>query len=183
MESINREIEKTMSKIEDDRTHIHQKIIELKENFDEYTTKELSLKISDIDTELGFLSLEEHELGELKKKNRPFQTYRIILGEACLFHTYKYISQNKDEKDVQKTIFGEIKRVWKILGETKDLITIMESDKLKEKLEQKNIYSIDEYVDLNKETFYAYLKFEAGINRMDYEMEREEEEDLNEGIR
>lgn len=69
------------------------------------------------------------------------------------------------------------------MGETKDLITIMESDKLKEKLEQKNIYSIDEYVDLNKETFYAYLKFEAGINRMDYEMEREEEEDLNEGIR
>lgn len=176
MESLNREIEKTMSEIEDNRTFIQQKIMDLDENFDECTTKELSLKIENIDKELRCLSLEERRLEELKKKGRPFQTYRVILGEACLFHTYNYISQNKDEKDVQKTIFGEIKRVWKILGETNDLITIMESDKLKEKLEQKNIYSIDEYVDLNKETFYAYTKFETGINNMAYELERKEEE-------
>lgn len=175
IDEIANEIEKRskkMLKIQNMRTNIRQELKELYESCDTCTASELNRKMYFVEEDIWHLTMEERSLEQLKKRKNPFKTYRITLGEIGLYYTYDYIS-DMDKKDVQKTIFNEIEKVWKILGENNHLKIIMDSDELKENLKDKNIYYIDEYVDLNKKSFYAYDNFERCIQEMHKEEKSE----------
>lgn len=164
MEKLEEKINQSTRTLNDIQEQIHTSLIDMHDEFRNYTVNGLYKEISRINELIEASKKEEFNLKKLKKKNKPIQAYTITLhyegvnmGSPSTYVEYLYISTNP-EQDLEEVLFEEIEKVWKELGEDNPIRTVLKSDNFIQKIEDKNIYYInDEYVDFKEESIYGNL--------------------------
>lgn len=168
MDEIEEKISQVTTSINDIQEQIHSTLTDMFDKFYKCTIEDLDKRISYISELIKLLKKEEFNLKELKKKSKQIQAYTITLhyeGQSMAspspYKEYLYISVNLDQ-DLEKVLFNEIEEVWKELGENNSIRTIIKSDEFIQRLEDKNIYYInDEYVDFKKEFIYGNITYKG----------------------
>ncbi len=166
MEKIEEKINQSTKILNDIHGQIHTSLQDIYREFHTYSPKGLDKEISRINELTKALKEEESNLRELEKKNKQIQAYTITLdyggvnmASPSTFIDYLYISTNSDQ-DLEEVLFEEIEEVWKELGEDNSITTVLQSCNFIQKLEDKNIYYInDEYINLKKKGIYGNITY------------------------
>lgn len=167
MSKIEERINQVTTSINDIQEQIHLTLLDMYDEFYEHTIEDLDKKISYMDELVKTLKKEEFNLKTLKKKSKPIQAYTITLyyeGQSMAspseYKEYLYISTNPTQ-DLEEVLFNEIEETWKELDENYSIRTIITSNDFIQKLEEKNIYYInDNYIDLKEKSIYGNTTYE-----------------------
>ena len=167
MSEIEEKINHVTTSINDIQEQIHLTLSDMYDEFYEHTIEDLDKKISYMDELVKNLKKEEFNLKTLKKKSKPIQAYTITLhyeGQSMAspseYKEYLYISANPTQ-DLEEVLFNEIEETWEELGENYSIRTIITSNDFIQKLEDKNIYYInDNYIDLKEKSVYGNIIYE-----------------------
>lgn len=159
---IKEKINQTKKSINDIQEQIHLTLLDMYDEFHEHTVEDLDKKISYMGELVKTLKKEEFALNTLEKKSKPIQAYTLTLhyeGQSMAapssYKDYLYISTNPDQ-NLKEVLCNEIEEVWKELDENFSIRTIITSDNFIKRIEDKNIYYInDEYIDFKKESIYG----------------------------
>lgn len=166
MKKLEEKINQSTKKLNDIHEQIHTSLKDIYRDFYSYGAKGLDKEISRINELTKTLKEEESNLRELEKKNKQIQAYTITLdyeganmSSPSTFVDYLYISTNPDQ-DLEEVLFEEIEKVWKELGEDNPIRIVLKSCNFIQKLEDKNIYYInDEYINLKEKTIYGNITY------------------------
>lgn len=109
---------------------------------------------------------------ELDNKNKPLQAHKIVLrGENFTMDTsdskeYIYISTDSSQF-LREVLSNKLEETWKELGTDKNIKEIIESDEFIKKLEEKNIYYMDnEYMCFQESFTYCHNKYPDTIKHI-----------------
>lgn len=164
MKKLEEKISQNIRTLNDIQEQIHGTLIDMYDEFHEHTIKDLDKRISYLSELIKLLKKEESRLKELEKEGKPIQAYIITLdyeghgmGSPSPYKEYLYISVNLNQ-DLEEVLFEEIEKVWKELGEDNSIRTVITSDNFIQKIEDKNIYYInDEYINLKEKGIYGNI--------------------------
>lgn len=164
MKIIAKKINQSTRTLNDIQEQIHSTLIDMYDEFYEHTTEDLDKRISYLSELIKLLKKEESNLEKLEKESKPIQAYTITLehqgvntGGLITYIDYLYISINPDQ-DLEEVLFEEIEETWKELGEDKPIRTVLKSNNFIQRLEDKNIYYInDEYINLKEKCIYGNI--------------------------
>lgn len=167
MKKLEEKINQCWKKVNDIHEQIHTSINDIHRDFHAYNPNGLNKEISRINELTEALKEEESNLQKLEKKKKSIQAYTITLeyqgvntGGLITYIDYLYISTNPDQ-DIEEVLFEEIKETWKELGEDNPIETVLKSDNFIQKLEDKDIYYInDEYINLKEKCIYGKIIYE-----------------------
>lgn len=166
MKKIEEKINQCTKNLNDIQEQIHTSLRDMHDEFRNYTVNGLYKEISRINELTEAFKKEESNLKELKKESKPIQAYTITLdyegvnmGSPSTYIDYLYISTNPDQ-NLEEVLFEEIEEVWKELGEDKPIRTVLKSDNFIQRIEDKNIYYInDEYINLKEKCIYGNITY------------------------
>ena len=166
MKKIEEKISQGIKNINNIQEQIHSTLLDMYDEFYEHTTEDLDKRISYLSESIKLLKKEESNLEELEKESKPIQAYTITLdyegvnmGSPSTYVEYIYISTNP-EQNLEEVLFEEIEKVWKELGEDNPIRTVLKSDNFIQKIEDKNIYYInDEYINLKEKGIYGNITY------------------------
>lgn len=167
MKKLEEKINQCWKKVNDIHEQIHTSINDIHRDFYAYNPNGLNKEISRINELTEALKEEESNLQKLEKKKKSIQAYTITLeyqgvntGGLITYIDYLYISTNPDQ-DIEEVLFEEIKETWEELGEDNPIETVLKSDNFIQKLEDKDIYYInDEYINLKEKCIYGKIIYE-----------------------
>lgn len=172
MNEIERTIQQTTTKINDVRNKLYTTIKNINNNFYEHTTDNLESEISYMEKLSEALVKEDNRIKELDNKNKPLQAHKIVLrGENFTMDTsdskeYIYISTDSTQF-LREVLSAELNETWKELGIEKNIKEIIESDEFIKKLEEKNIYYMDnEYMCFQESFTYCHVKYPETIKHI-----------------
>ena len=141
-------------------------------NFYNYTSDGLESQISYMDKLLKILEEEDDKIKELKNKNKPLQAHKIVLrGDNFTMNPsdskeYIYISTDSTQF-LREVLADELEKTWKELGTDKNIKEIIESDEFIKKLEENNIYYMDnEYMCFQESFTYCHNKYPDTIKHI-----------------
>ena len=141
-------------------------------NFHNYTSDGLESQISYMDKLLKILEEEDDKIKELKNKNKPLQAHKIVLrGDNFTMNPsdskeYIYISTDSTQF-LREVLADKLQETWKELGTDKNIKEIIESDEFIKKLEENNIYYMDnEYMCFQESFTYFYNKYPDTIKHI-----------------
>lgn len=167
MKKLEEKIIQSTRTLNDIQEQIHSTLLDMYDEFYEHTTEDLDKRISYLSESIKLLKKEESNLEKLEKESKPIQAYTITLdyegvnmASPSTYIDYLYISTNPDQ-DIEEVLFEEIKETWKELGEDNPIETVLKSDNFIQKLEDKDIYYInDEYINLKEKLIYGKIIYE-----------------------
>lgn len=166
MKKLEEKISQVTTSINDIQEQIHSTLLDMYDEFYEHTTEDLDKRISYLSESIKLLKKEESNLEELEKESKPIQAYTITLdyegvnmGSPSTYIDYLYISTNPDQ-NLEEVLFEEIEETWKELGEDNPIRVILKSDNFIQRIEDKNIYYInDEYINLKEKGIYGNITY------------------------
>lgn len=166
MKKLEEKISQGIKNINNIQEQIHSTLLDMYDEFYEHTTEDLDKRISYLSESIKLLKKEESNLEKLEKESKPIQAYTITLdyegvnmASPSTFIDYLYISTNPDQ-DIEEVLFEEIEEVWKELGEDNPIRVILKSDNFIQRIEDKNIYYInDEYINLKEKGIYGNITY------------------------
>lgn len=162
MKKLEEKINQGIKNINNIQEQIHSTLLDMYDEFYEHTTEDLDKRISYLSESIKLLKKEESNLEELEKESKPIQAYTITLdyegvnmASPSTFIDYLYISTNPDQ-DLEEVLFKEIEETWKELGEDNPIRVVLKSDNFIQRIEDKNIYYInDEYINFKEKGIYG----------------------------
>lgn len=172
MNEIERKVKQITTKIKDVRNELYITTKNINDEFYGYTTDDLESKIYYMEKLSKALVKENNRMKELDNKNKPLQAHKIVLrGENFTMDTsdskeYIYISTDSSQF-LREVLSNKLEETWKELGIDKNIKEIIESDEFIKKLEEKNIYYMDnEYMCFQESFIYCHNKYPDTIKHI-----------------